>query len=88
MPPSQTARPGARQGARPGVRLAVRQAVRRTSQEETEQLQELYKLLTAKDFQTRMKGVLFLLDLCKGNLQLVSTNIVQVGRASPSLLSH
>lgn len=79
MPPSQTARQKARQ--------TVRQTARRPSQEETEQRQELCKLLTAEDFQTRMEGVMLLLDHCKNNPQLISTNISQVGRASPSLLS-
>ncbi|NXQ97886.1 TGRM2 protein, partial [Sagittarius serpentarius] len=55
--------------------------VRRTSLrtvEETEQLKELYKLLTAKDFQTRMEGVVLLLDHCKNSPQLISSNIVQI----------
>ncbi|XP_064914764.1 TOG array regulator of axonemal microtubules protein 2 isoform X4 [Columba livia] len=70
MPPSQTARQKARQ--------TVRQTARRPSQEETEQRQELCKLLTAEDFQTRMEGVMLLLDHCKNNPQLISTNISQI----------
>ncbi|NXX13613.1 TGRM2 protein, partial [Podargus strigoides] len=46
--------------------------------EETEQLKELYKLLTAKEFQKRMEGVVLLLDHCKSSPQLISTNIVQI----------
>ncbi|NXJ42737.1 TGRM2 protein, partial [Ciconia maguari] len=46
--------------------------------EETEQLMELYKLLTAKEFQTRMEGVVLLLDHCKSSPQFISTNIVQI----------
>ncbi|XP_068269269.1 TOG array regulator of axonemal microtubules protein 2-like [Nyctibius grandis] len=46
--------------------------------EETEQLKKLYQLLTAKEFQTRMEGVVLLLDQCKSSPQLVSTNIVQI----------
>ncbi|NWH53310.1 TGRM2 protein, partial [Fregata magnificens] len=46
--------------------------------EETEQLKELYRLLTAKEFQTRMEGVVFLLDHCKSNPQFISTNIFQI----------
>ncbi|NWR54308.1 TGRM2 protein, partial [Bucorvus abyssinicus] len=46
--------------------------------EETEQLNELSKLLTAKEFQTRMRGVVLLLDYCKSSPQLISTNIVQI----------
>ncbi|NXD85081.1 TGRM2 protein, partial [Halcyon senegalensis] len=45
--------------------------------EGTEQLNELYKLLTAKEFQTRMEGVVLLLDYCKSSSELISTNIVQ-----------
>ncbi|KFO87482.1 Protein FAM179A, partial [Buceros rhinoceros silvestris] len=58
-----------------------RQTVCRTSPqtvEEPEQLDELYKLLTAKEFQTRMEGVVLLLDYCKSSPQLISTNIVQI----------
>ncbi|NXS52908.1 TGRM2 protein, partial [Brachypteracias leptosomus] len=46
--------------------------------EETEQLNELYKLLTAKEFQTRLKGVVLLLDYCRSSSELISTNIVQI----------
>ncbi|NWU56930.1 TGRM2 protein, partial [Dromas ardeola] len=46
--------------------------------EETEQLMELDKLLTSKDFRTRMEGTVLLLDHCKSSPQLISTNIVQI----------
>ncbi|RLW07055.1 hypothetical protein DV515_00003949 [Chloebia gouldiae] len=46
--------------------------------EETGMLQQLYHLLQAKGFQTRMEGVALLLDLCKNSPQLISTNIVQI----------
>nr|XP_009491723.1 PREDICTED: protein FAM179A [Pelecanus crispus] len=70
-------------GLKPGSDklILLRQTVRRTSLrtvEETEQLKELYKLLTAKDFQKRIEGVVLLLDHCKSSPKLVSTNIVQI----------
>ncbi|NXT44211.1 TGRM2 protein, partial [Pelecanoides urinatrix] len=68
-------------GSGSDVLILPRQTVRRTSLqtvEETEQLKELYKLLTAKEFQTRMEGVVLLLDHCKSRPQLISTNIVQI----------
>ncbi|NXU28825.1 TGRM2 protein, partial [Thalassarche chlororhynchos] len=68
-------------GSGSDVLILPRQTVRRTSLqtvEETEQLKELYKLLTAKEFQTRMEGVALLLDHCKSRPQLISTNIVQI----------
>ncbi|KFW91726.1 Protein FAM179A, partial [Phalacrocorax carbo] len=46
--------------------------------EETEQLKELIRLLTAKDFQTRIQGVVFLLDHCKSSPHFISTNIIQI----------
>ncbi|NXG57655.1 TGRM2 protein, partial [Hemiprocne comata] len=46
--------------------------------EETEQLLELKGLLTAREFQSRMKGLTLLLDHCRSSPQLISTNIVQV----------
>uniref|UniRef100_A0A663MGT7 TOG domain-containing protein n=1 Tax=Athene cunicularia TaxID=194338 RepID=A0A663MGT7_ATHCN len=58
-----------------------RQTARRTSlraAEETDQLNELSNLLTAKEFETRREGVLLLLDLCKSSPQFVSTNIVRI----------
>ncbi|XP_071663362.1 TOG array regulator of axonemal microtubules protein 2-like [Patagioenas fasciata] len=70
--------PSNRQTVRQTVRQTARQTARRPSQEETEQRQELCKLLTAKDFQTRMEGVLLLLDHCKNKPQLISTNISQI----------
>lgn len=73
------------------VLTSPRQTVCHTSLqtvEETEQLNELYKLLTAKEFQTRMEGLVLLLDYCKSSPQLISTNIVQVCRSSLLLLSR
>ncbi|NXU95650.1 TGRM2 protein, partial [Xiphorhynchus elegans] len=46
--------------------------------EETELLQKLYDLLTAKEFQSRIEGVALLLDLCKRSPRLISNNIVQI----------
>ncbi|XP_054677431.1 TOG array regulator of axonemal microtubules protein 2 isoform X2 [Grus americana] len=58
-----------------------RQTVRRMSlptAEESEQLKELCKLLTAKDFQSRVEGVALLLDHCKSSCRFISTNIVPI----------
>ncbi|XP_009935657.2 TOG array regulator of axonemal microtubules protein 2 [Opisthocomus hoazin] len=66
-------------GGRP--RLLRRQTVQCPSLRtvgETDQLSELSNLLTAKDFQTRTKGVALLLGHCKNHPQLVSTNIVRI----------
>ncbi|KAM6407366.1 LOW QUALITY PROTEIN: TOG array regulator of axonemal microtubules protein 2 [Pluvialis apricaria] len=63
------------------VPILPEKTVRRTSlrtAEETEQLMELYKLLTANEFRTRMEGVMLLLGHCKRNPQFISTNIVQI----------
>ncbi|KAF1661255.1 UNVERIFIED_CONTAM: TOG array regulator of axonemal microtubules protein 2, partial [Eudyptes robustus] len=68
-------------GSGSDVLILPRQTVRRTSLrtvEETERLQELYELLAAKDFQTRMEGVVLLLDHCKNIPRLISNNIVQI----------
>ncbi|XP_050750953.1 TOG array regulator of axonemal microtubules protein 2 [Gymnogyps californianus] len=68
-------------GSGSDVLVLPRQTVRRTSLrtvEETEQLKDLYELLTAKEFQTRMEGVVRLLDHCKSSPQFISTNIVQI----------
>ncbi|KAF1649226.1 TOG array regulator of axonemal microtubules protein 2, partial [Eudyptes chrysocome] len=68
-------------GSGSDVLILPRQTVHRTSLrtvEETEQLQELYELLAAKDFQTRMEGVVLLLDHCKNIPRLISNNIVQI----------
>ncbi|KAF1509913.1 TOG array regulator of axonemal microtubules protein 2, partial [Eudyptula minor] len=68
-------------GSGSDVLILPRQTVRRTSLrtvEETERLQELYELLAAKDFQTRMEGVVLLLDHCKNSPRLISNNIVQI----------
>ncbi|KAF1582976.1 TOG array regulator of axonemal microtubules protein 2, partial [Eudyptes moseleyi] len=69
------------EGSGSDVLILPRQTVHRTSLrtvEETEQLQELYELLAAKDFQTRMEGVVLLLDHCKNIPRLISNNIVQI----------
>ncbi|NXC68040.1 TGRM2 protein, partial [Anhinga anhinga] len=63
------------------VHLLPHETVRHVSfrtAEETEQLRELIRLLTAKDFQTRLEGVRFLLDHCKRSPRFISTNIVQI----------
>ncbi|NXX54162.1 TGRM2 protein, partial [Scopus umbretta] len=46
--------------------------------EVTEKLMELCKLLSAKEFQTQIEGVVLLLDHCRSSPQLVSSNIVQI----------
>ncbi|XP_062429530.1 TOG array regulator of axonemal microtubules protein 2 [Rhea pennata] len=69
------------EGSSSDVLALPRQIARRTSLrtvEEIEQLKELNKLLTAKEFQTRMEGVVLLLDHCKNNPQLILANIVQI----------
>ncbi|KAM6081420.1 TOG array regulator of axonemal microtubules protein 2-like [Chlamydotis macqueenii] len=63
------------------VFIVPRQTDRRTSLctvEENNQLGELCKLLTSKEFRTRMEGVVLLLDHCKSSPQLISTNIAQI----------
>ncbi|NXI68989.1 TGRM2 protein, partial [Anseranas semipalmata] len=69
------------EGSSSDILILPRQTVRHTSLrtvEEIEQLKELNKLLTAKEFQTRMEGVVLLLDHCKSNPKLISANIVQI----------
>ncbi|NXK50474.1 TGRM2 protein, partial [Chauna torquata] len=69
------------EGSGSDVLILPCQTVRRSSLrtvEETEQLKELNKLLTAKEFQIRMEGVVLLLDHCKSNPKLISANIVQI----------
>ncbi|KAG8443864.1 hypothetical protein GDO86_009161 [Hymenochirus boettgeri] len=46
--------------------------------EVTEQLKELTKLLTAKDFQSKMDGVTLLLEYSKNNHKFVSINITPI----------
>ncbi|XP_051499525.1 TOG array regulator of axonemal microtubules protein 2-like [Apus apus] len=46
--------------------------------EDTGQLLGLKGLLTAQEFQSRMKGLALLLDHCKSNPQLISSNIFQI----------
>ncbi|XP_056371335.1 LOW QUALITY PROTEIN: TOG array regulator of axonemal microtubules protein 2-like [Oenanthe melanoleuca] len=48
------------------------------ARDETETLQKLYDLLEAKGFETRMEGVVLLLDVCKTSPKLIATNIVQI----------
>ncbi|KAM6280968.1 TOG array regulator of axonemal microtubules protein 2-like [Porphyrio hochstetteri] len=45
---------------------------------ETDQLQELYRLLSDKDFELRLEGLGLLLEYCKSSPQLLSNNIVQI----------
>uniref|UniRef100_A0A8C4VGQ5 TOG domain-containing protein n=1 Tax=Falco tinnunculus TaxID=100819 RepID=A0A8C4VGQ5_FALTI len=52
--------------------------LRSGSDGQVEQLSELYKLLTANEFQRRMEGVELLLDHCRSSSRLISTNIVQI----------
>ncbi|KFV48057.1 Protein FAM179A, partial [Gavia stellata] len=59
-------------------RLTVPRRTSLRTAEETEQLKELYRLLTATEFQTRMEGVVVLLNHCKSSPQFISTNIVQI----------
>ncbi|XP_063774986.1 TOG array regulator of axonemal microtubules protein 2 isoform X2 [Pseudophryne corroboree] len=53
-----------------------RQPVR--AAEVTEQLKELNKLLTAKEYQNKMDGVTLLLEHCKSNVKFVSSNVTQI----------
>ncbi|CAH2256062.1 TOG array regulator of axonemal microtubules 2 isoform X6 [Pelobates cultripes] len=53
-----------------------RQPVR--AAEVTEQLKELNKLLTAKEYQSKMSGVTMLLEHCRNNVKFVSANITQI----------
>ncbi|MEE6473625.1 hypothetical protein FKM82_010112 [Ascaphus truei] len=53
-----------------------RQPVR--AAEVTEQLKELSKLLTSKEFQNKLDGVALLLEHCKNNTKFVTTNITQI----------
>ncbi|KAM3930853.1 TOG array regulator of axonemal microtubules protein 2 [Leptodactylus fuscus] len=46
--------------------------------EVTEQLKELSKLLTAKEYQNKMDGVTLLLEHCKNNVKFVTSNITQI----------
>ncbi|KFW08651.1 Protein FAM179A, partial [Eurypyga helias] len=46
--------------------------------EETQQVNRICSFLKAKEFQTRMKGLMLLLDNCKSKPQLISTNIVRI----------
>ncbi|NXP55501.1 TGRM2 protein, partial [Heliornis fulica] len=41
-------------------------------------LGELYRLLSDKDFQLQMDGLVLLLEYCKGSPQLISNNIVPI----------
>ncbi|XP_054839018.1 TOG array regulator of axonemal microtubules protein 2 isoform X2 [Eublepharis macularius] len=48
------------------------------SLEVMEQLKELNKMLVAKEFQKRMEGIMLLMEHCKNNPQLVSSNVIQI----------
>nr|XP_056708916.1 TOG array regulator of axonemal microtubules protein 2 [Euleptes europaea] len=48
------------------------------SLEVMEQLKELNKMLVAKEFQMRMEGITLLMEHCKNNPQLVTSNIIQI----------
>ncbi|XP_030355836.1 TOG array regulator of axonemal microtubules protein 2-like [Strigops habroptila] len=45
---------------------------------ETEDFMELYRLLTAEDFQSRLEGVQLLQDHCKSSPWFIFTNIIQI----------
>ncbi|XP_073527891.1 TOG array regulator of axonemal microtubules protein 2 isoform X2 [Phyllobates terribilis] len=53
-----------------------RQLVR--AAEVTEQLKELTKLLTAKEYQSKMDGVKLLMEHCRNNIKFVTSNITQI----------
>ncbi|XP_077138221.1 TOG array regulator of axonemal microtubules protein 2 isoform X2 [Ranitomeya variabilis] len=53
-----------------------RQLVR--AAEVTEQLKELTKLLTAKEYQSKMDGVKLLTEHCRNNIKFVTSNITQI----------
>ncbi|KAM4040675.1 TOG array regulator of axonemal microtubules protein 2 isoform 2-T4 [Anomaloglossus baeobatrachus] len=53
-----------------------RQPVR--AAEVTEQLKELTKLLTAKEYQSKMDGVTLLMEHCRNNVKFVTSNITQI----------
>ncbi|NXX75225.1 TGRM2 protein, partial [Urocolius indicus] len=48
------------------------------TQDESEKLHELCKLLTDKVYQTRMEGVALLQDYCNTSPSFVSTNILRI----------
>ncbi|XP_055492375.1 TOG array regulator of axonemal microtubules protein 2-like [Leucoraja erinacea] len=48
------------------------------SAEAVEQVKQLNKMLTAKEFQERMRGITQLLQLCDGNPRLLTSNIVDI----------
>ncbi|XP_069092306.1 TOG array regulator of axonemal microtubules protein 2 isoform X2 [Pleurodeles waltl] len=64
------------EAATPPQLVPRRQVVR--SAEVTEQLKELNKLMTAKEFQSRTEGVTLLLEHCKNNPKFVTANIMQI----------
>ncbi|KAM8784410.1 TOG array regulator of axonemal microtubules protein 2 [Rhynchonycteris naso] len=61
-----------------GPRLVGLRSSKRGGSEMVEQLQELTRLLEAKDPQSRMEGVGQLLRHCKATPELITTNLVQV----------
>ncbi|XP_031211959.1 TOG array regulator of axonemal microtubules protein 2 isoform X2 [Mastomys coucha] len=61
-----------------GPPLMVLRSTMRGGVEMAEQLQDLTRLLEAKEFQSRMEGVGKLLEYCKTTPELVAANLVQV----------
>lgn len=61
----------------PQVSPAPRRQLVRAA-EVTEQLKELHKLLTAKEYQNKMDGVTLLLEHCKNNVKFVTSNLTQI----------
>lgn len=61
-----------------GPPLMVLRSTMRGGVEMAEQLQDLTRLLEAKEFQARMEGVGKLLEYCKTKPELVAANLVQV----------
>ncbi|XP_032609153.1 TOG array regulator of axonemal microtubules protein 2 isoform X1 [Hylobates moloch] len=61
-----------------GPRLVGLRSTLQGHREMVEQLQEVTRLLEAKDFRSRMEGVGRLLETCKAKPELVSAHLVQV----------
>ncbi|XP_012582802.1 PREDICTED: protein FAM179A [Condylura cristata] len=61
-----------------GPRLTGLRSSMRGSLEMVQQLQELMRLLEAKEYQSRMDGVGRLLEHCKARPELIAANLVQV----------
>ncbi|XP_078256069.1 TOG array regulator of axonemal microtubules protein 2-like [Rhinoraja longicauda] len=67
-------------------RLGPPQASAR-SLEAVEQVRQLNKMLTAKEFQERMRGISLLLQLCETNPRFLTSNIIDKGPVTPMLKS-